>query len=436
MLTAFEHRGTPADLQRIAFVTRRFADLQGLRAVSYGAVLLVGAWINSLLPLDTSPMFGVVMVASLFGSAARLPLDRYYGRTFGTLAVRPGTVQAGILPIELDLVVTALTFDVILLQIFDLRIGLGGVLLIGFCLRTVIRDWPLRMHHAIGAASGMAAVIVLALAPPKRAEKFTLLLEPAVGEFFAVSCALIGLALVVTGLLDHRVLVQAMWRPSSRQAVERLPPQRFAVTRIVLAGTVAPTGLMHLMARSWPSHDSIMMGMFLTSLILLLVAGVSDNLSAGMRMLTYGKREREAERLARIEGREPQRLETAPMTEIPPPDVWGHVVLPVAIACGALADVLLRATGLPSFLALALAASHLRIAIRDWPDRKHYLLGAAAACVGAVQHVFIPHVSRLDWALSFLMLVSIAMLIEGFLDRRLESHPRGQFSDDRHANTI
>jgi hypothetical protein len=33
------------------------------------------------------------------------------------------------------------------------------------------------------------------------------------------------------------------------------------------------------------------------------------------------------------------------------------------------------------------------------------------------------------------MLISVAMLIEGLLDRRLETHPR-QFSDDRHANTI
>ena len=31
---------TPADLQRIEFVTRRFGDLQGLSTVSHGAMLL------------------------------------------------------------------------------------------------------------------------------------------------------------------------------------------------------------------------------------------------------------------------------------------------------------------------------------------------------------------------------------------------------------
>ena len=244
------------------------------------------------------------------------------------------------------------------------------------------------------------------------------------------------MALVVIGLLDHRLLVQAMWRAPSSDAVARLPPQRLAITRIVLAGSVAATGLVHFVARAWPSHDSIMMGMFFTSLSLLFVAALWHDQSAFMRTLTYGERERQAERLARIEGREPQRMESAPMSEIPPPDLWGHFVLPVAIACGALADVMLRASGRPSFLALAIMASHLRIAIRDWPDRRHYLLGAMAAAVGAVQHVFIAHTSRLDWALSFLLLVSLAMLIEGLLDRRLESHERRQFSDDRHANTI
>jgi hypothetical protein len=45
-------------------------------------------------------------------------------------------------------------------------------------------------------------------------------------------------------------------------------------------------------------------------------------------------------------------------------------------------------------------------------------------------------VSPVDWAISFLLSLSVTMLIEGLLDRRLESHSPRQFSDAGHANTI
>ena len=430
----------PADLRRIAFVTRRFGDLQGLRTVAYGAALLVGTTMHGQFPRDyPDPALSIVIFASLVGSAARVTLDRYYRRTFGNLAVGPSaawrTPQPGTHFAHLPyLVVSGLMVDVIFASIFDVRIGIGGVFLFGLCLRTMIRDWPLRPHYAIGVAAGVGAVIVVALAPPRATSN--LLLDPAIGQYFAAACGLVGMALVVIGLLDHRILVQAMWRVPSADAVDRRPPERLATTRMMLAGAVAATLLVHFGVLGWPSHAAIVMGMFWVSVLLLTIASAWPDLTYGLRAFKNEARAREAALLARVQNRELLRVVETPMSEIPRPDFWGHLALPVAIACGAFADIALRGSGLPSFLAIAVAASHLRIAIRDWPTRKHYLLGAAAATVGAVQHVFIATVSPLDWAVSFLMLLSTAMLIEGLLDRRLESHPRQHFSDDRHANTI
>jgi hypothetical protein len=104
---------------------------------------------------------------------------------------------------------------------------------------------------------------------------------------------------------------------------------------------------------------------------------------------------------------------------LPPFDVVGHLILPVAIACGALADLSLRGSGVPSLLAVGLAASHLWIALRDWTTRKYYLLGTVAASISAIHSLGSKPV--LDWTVWFIILVSAAMLVEGLLDQRVVS---------------
>ena len=425
------------DLRRIAFVTRRFGDLQGIRTVVYGAALLVGISIHSLFPRDyPDPLLSIALFASLLGGAARVTLDRYYGRTFGNLAAQrtwrnpqPGT-QFALVP---NVVLSGLMLDILLAASLDVRIGLGGVALLAVSLRVVLQDWPHRPHYVIGAVAGVGAVIVVTLAPPRATSGLSL--DPATGQYFALACGLIGLALAVIGLLDHRQLVLAMSRASSGEA-DRLPPCRLATTRIMLASAVAAMLLVHFVVLGWPSHAASVMLMYSLMVLLLLIAGGWPDLAHGLRAFKAAARAREAALLARIESREIPRIDVAPMSEIPRPDFWGHLALPVAIACGALVDIPFRGSGFPSVLAIAIAASHLRIATRDWPERKHYLLGALAAAVASVQHMFISQVSALDWAVSFVLLLSIAMLIEGLLDRRLESHPHRQTSDSRHANTI
>ena len=431
---------TPADLQRIAFVTRRFGDLQGLRTVAFGAALLVGVTIRDVAREFGDAMLFVAVFAGLLGSGARSTLDGYYRRTFGSTSVRPGVDWRTLPPRSHfmflpDAVVSALTMDVMLTAFLDVRIGIGGIVLFVWCLRTIIHDWPHRAYYAIGAVAGVTAVITISLAPPRLASA-TQTIDPRISEYLILACGVIGLALVVIGLLDHRLLVHAMWRRPSGDRSDHRPATHLATTRIVLAGSVATAIAMHFLLSGWPLHRTIVLSILGTfMLVLLMFGGAWPDMSYGFRAIKARAREREADLLARIEGRAVRPVKETPMNEIPCPDFWGHLALPVVIACGAFADIPLRGSGLPSFLALAVAASHLRIAIRDWPDRKHYLLGAAAAAVGAVQHMFIATVSPLDWAVSFLMLLSIAMLIEGLLDRRLESHPR-HILDHHHANTV
>ena len=115
----------------------------------------------------------------------------------------------------------------------------------------------------------------------------------------------------------------------------------------------------------------------------------------------------------------------------------GHFVLPFAVACGAVIDIGTRGSGVPSLLALALAASHLRIAVRDWPSRKHYLLGALAASISAIHFMFVTEPRILDWTVWFLILTCGAMLVEGLRDLRL-ARDRGEEHDSKehHADAI
>src|SRR5687768_13049492 len=82
-----------SDLARIVFVTHRFADLQGLRSAGYGAAMVAGVVIWTMLPDGFRDPFGhVLLPAQLFLGLTTRSLDEYYRRWFGrlpTAAIRP-----------------------------------------------------------------------------------------------------------------------------------------------------------------------------------------------------------------------------------------------------------------------------------------------------------------------------------------------------------
>jgi len=77
--------------------------------------------------------------------------------------------------------------------------------------------------------------------------------------------------------------------------------------------------------------------------------------------------------------------------------------------------------------------SHLRIAVRDWPVRRYYLLGTLAASVSSIHFMFVPEQRVVDWAVWFLILIPAAMLIEGILDARLARSNGERLIGETHA---
>ena len=162
----------------------------------------------------------------------------------------------------------------------------------------------------------------------------------------------------------------------------------------------------------------------------------SDDMTWGFRAYSELTRAREARLLARINGTAASEIDKgeSPAACIPKPDFVGHLVLPLVVACAALIDVAFRAGESPLLMPMALALSHARIAVRDWPTRKYYLFGVFATMAMSLISLTEP-VRAVDWFAGFLLLFGTASFIEGLLDRRLERGQR-KAMDGRHAHTL
>src|SRR4051812_24753869 len=79
----------PLDVDRIAFVTRRFHELQGLSGVVCGSALVLGAVLACAVDLREQSPSQFAMLAMAIGQTFRLPFDFWYRRTFGEIVVTP-----------------------------------------------------------------------------------------------------------------------------------------------------------------------------------------------------------------------------------------------------------------------------------------------------------------------------------------------------------
>jgi hypothetical protein len=431
MPTPSERPLTRADLVRIAFVAKRFYALQGLRSVGGGGALIACVVLYDFLP-SLDPALNVLLFAYLFSQGIAGLIDHYYRQAFGS--VPRVLTESAWLPrspwgSELQsFTIVGFFLDALKAQAFGAHVSVGATALVGSSLWIVVRDWPHRSHYAIGAVAGMAGFLVIGSAPAPGDSAW--LIDPAVAGYYVFAFGLTGIALVAVGLLDHRLLVTAMWRPTDGGDGAETTPGYMGMARMGAAGAIFSVTVANLAVSGWPPHGIIMsMTIWLLLLPLMVAGGLKDpSLLFGFRAYSELTRAREARLLRRLTG---QPDLDVPVDEkrptIPTPDFWGHLVLPLAIACGALVDILVRGQGVPSFLALGLAASHARIAVRDWPFRKHYLIGVVAAATAAIQHMLIR--STPEWGFWFLILVSLAMAIEGALDLRAEKR-------QHHANAI
>ena len=436
----------PHELARIAFVTKRFGALQGLRTVSYGAALIFGVAAYGVLPDDFRNPINVLVTAQLLSGCAASRVDDYYRRCFGRVMVPPRGLGApsGLSPGQAfhHVAAMAIMLDVLKAAFFPVSVtgfSVAGIALIAGSLWILLRDWPHRAHYVIPLSAGVATMVIIASAPMRRPDR---LLDPAVGAYYVLACGVIGLSLVAASLLDHWLLTRAMSRP---RADSKTAPSYFGGIRAAVAGTVLVALAISTAVWRWPPPP-VPVAFVLWGLVPCLAIALSyKDIFWGLRAYKERERAREAVLLERVKrslaeaaGASPTSPHAdVPQTNIPVPDFTGHVVLPIAMATGALLDAGLHGSGLPSFLALGLAASHARIAARDWPFRKHYIIGALASLVAAVFHARIDRgLSAFEWAVITLAVLSTAMLFEGVLDRRIEAGPARSSSDAEHANSI
>ena len=439
-------------LERIMFVTRRFGELRGLVSACAGAFLVLGVVVWSLLPADGRNVFqNVAFFAGMGTMWAMGAIEAYYDRWYGQAPLLPSSPGPDPRPVKPDtigalIVQSALMIDMVRGFIYPGGGSVAAAAIVGYSLWVMARDWRYRPYYVLGLAAGAAGLVITWAVPlGLRVDGYR---NAAVAVPFVLNYALIGIALVVTGLLDHRLLARAM-RPAAgiSEASARVPDTAASRVRALLAGTSLLVVLAYIAIGGWPEqfrwlHSALYItlgAVFLTFQVRALrkLKGQVKRAEAERARM---REERLALKVAAMRGGSPERLEIEPLLTPPAPppfDPAGHVILPIAMAAGALADVMLPGSGAPSLLALALAMSHLRIALRDWPSRRYYLLGAVAGSISSVHFMFVTPQQILDWTVWFLILTCSAMLVEGLLDLRLaRDGGEAHFSKGHHADAI
>jgi hypothetical protein len=177
-------------LARIRLVAKQFDELQGLRhaliggafAFAMGGSLIANGWTAD----DTSLVVSIIVVFTIV-VPGMLWLDAYYASTFGRVAPPSGT-ERWFVPAVVVVLVSLVVFG---------PSGGGFFLFLGTrSLWIAIRDWPLRGHHFVSAAAGVVAASV----------QWTERGQQAPDSAMAAGFLLFGVASVVTGCADHRLL--------------------------------------------------------------------------------------------------------------------------------------------------------------------------------------------------------------------------------------
>jgi hypothetical protein len=191
---------TPEDLARIRFVTARYRGLRGLHAFVWGICMAgylgftgftAGEATSTQDALDSLLFLLMVCLPSAF---VQPYLAHYYKTRFGRVGEDDDT---GAGPEAVLLIAVAFTVVMVLLEEYASPLLIFAVWG-GVHLRIVIRDFPFRLHHLIGAIG--AAVVVAA--------GWNAASLSARAEILAVLSFSLGFALL--GLLDHLLLVRTL----------------------------------------------------------------------------------------------------------------------------------------------------------------------------------------------------------------------------------
>jgi hypothetical protein len=187
---------TPARLDRIRFLSRRFYELQGLRVAAAGAAISVvfAAYLSLTHPTDTGGLIalGLAFVLMIPGQSWA---HHYYARTFGRqVRTRPNPAA----------VVALFTIYFVIATYVDRRfpaIPAGGPTLgivVMVSLVVAIRDWRWRAHY-LGMAAAVATAFTLNVAGVDVIDR---------GMTLSITLLVTGLSMIGVGLIDHLLLVR------------------------------------------------------------------------------------------------------------------------------------------------------------------------------------------------------------------------------------
>jgi hypothetical protein len=190
---------------RIRLVTRRYHELQGLGGCCWGLGMVAGSLVA---PHALQSDWGLLWVMLVFAGIAvpgKLLSDRLYKQRFGRVATfdEDGPLTNGLL--------MGVAFGCAFIVEKDFA-GPGYphpfFLLIGaIAARPLVRDWPLRKYLVVEvAAAVLISVLYVTVPPAALPDNDTFLRESFLWQGFG----LLGLALMVTGMLDHRLLVSTL----------------------------------------------------------------------------------------------------------------------------------------------------------------------------------------------------------------------------------
>jgi hypothetical protein len=338
------------DLERVAFVSRRFQELMGLQSVVFGAGLLLWLLLMALAggpAVTQEPAHQVGFEGLSFGLA--VVLEGRYRATFGTAVSvnwRSGLSHVATSPMLLTLL------GVMIAQFApDAWSGprLPAALLAGGSLLVLTRDVKWRPHYLILLVASVAALNVST--PPQPA-----LTRPAY--------IVLTLGIIVTGVFDHRLLLAAL---GDRQTSTRTQAEHRRVHRGVprIAGAVSVAAAVAAFVPTPYTMIPLGFGFVVGAWWVTLSAG--EGLRVPARLLDVGVRglhEDEA-----VDMPEPAPVFFA--------SAWSLGSI-LALTLAAAADAS-RPGAPPIFLEVAFAACAAAAAVQHWSRRKHYLLGVLAS---------------------------------------------------------
>jgi hypothetical protein len=396
------------DVRRVAFVSNRFLELQGLMPAALGGGLLFGLLVYQAVevPGRLGTSSDAAVLGMLVGNLATMYLHASYRRTYGEAVATMRQKALAMLPTMLPMIGVIVDMT----NQFDGRSGpsYAATALASCSVWVVLQDWPWRGHHAIGAAAGLVAAAVTASVAPSPAGFGV---DPARANAFVLAYSLVGLGLLCNGIGDHLLLTRCL-RP-----VDAVNPSPGALAmrgwRRAWGGLCAAgAGAVSL------AFSNDFLSAFPIALMLAIIGSVWFPSLADTRRAfrDLGKRPLvvpEKGSVLRLGARE--------------------LVAAAAVAFSATVQIALLWPARPTWLALTILVVSVTLAARSSDRRTPHVLRAIAV---AIALGFFPALSPARALVALVCALGVAVTIDGLLEVKLPLVRQVEDMDPHDANTV